>query len=302
VKLTLLEYVQNILSALNSDEVNSISDNAESLQVAEILKTTYFNIIARTHLPEHKQLIQLEPSLDPTQPVLMYVPDGIGRIHWVQYFNNNITNAGTANSDFQHDLNVDIPSQSSTTTIPPPGYQYVTVLPVKPFLDIVTNLNPENSNVASYQFVDSSNAFPGTYTLYYQNDRQPTYCTILSDFYVLFDSFDSTVDDTLQASKTMAYGEVIPFWSMTDTFIPNIDEQTVPLLLNEAKSLAFYELKQTTHPKAEQEAKRQWSSVQKDKSKSDKPTYFDQLPDFGRNARSSYAGLSYFKMRGWDRP
>jgi hypothetical protein len=176
------------------------------------------------------------------------------------------------------------------------------MVPVQQFLDYVTNLNPENTNVFSYNFVDNSNNYPGTYTLYYQNDRQPTYCTVLSDYYVLFDSFDSTVDSTLQASKTMAYGEIVPFFLMEDNFIPNIDEQTVPLLLNEAKSLAFFELKQTAHVKAEQEAKRQWSSVQKDKSKTDKPSYFDQFPDFGRNARSSYAGLSYFKLRGWDRP
>jgi hypothetical protein len=302
MKLTLLEYVQSILSAMNSDEVNSISDNAESLQVAEIVRTTYFNIQARTHLPEHKQLLQLEPSTNPVLPVVMYIPNGIGRIDWVQYFNNNISSAGTPNPDFQHDLNVDIPGQSSTITIPPPGYQYVNVIPVQEFLDIVTNLNPENTNVQAYDFVDNSNSYPGTFTLYYQTDRQPFYCTVLSDYYVLFDSVDTTVDSTLQASKTMAYGEVIPFWNNVDTFIPNIDEQTVPLLLNEAKSLAFYELKQTAHPKAEQEAKRQWSSVQRDKSKTDKPTYFEQFPNYGRNARSSYAGLSYFKMRGWDRP
>lgn len=302
MRLTLLQYVQSILSSMNSDEVNSISDNPESMQVAEILRATYFNIVARTHLPELKQLVQLQPSVNPSIPVMMFIPDGIGKIEWVRYFNNNISSAGTPDSDFQHDLNVDIPGQSSTTEIPPPGYQYVTVLPVKPFLDIVTSLNPENSNVITYTFEDNSNNYNSSYTLYYQNDRQPTYCTILSDYYVLFDSFDSTVDDTLQASKTMAYGEVSPFWVMEDTFIPNIDEQTVPLLLNEAKSLAFFEMKQTMHAKAEQESKRQWSSVQKDKSKSDKPTYFDQFADFGRNSRSSYAGLSYFKMRGWDRP
>jgi hypothetical protein len=34
-KMTLLEMTQNILSAMNSDEVNSITDTVESLQVAE---------------------------------------------------------------------------------------------------------------------------------------------------------------------------------------------------------------------------------------------------------------------------
>ncbi len=301
MQLNLLQYVQSILSSMDSDEVNSISDTPESLQVAEILRTVYFNIITRTHLPEHSQLIQLEPSLNPASPVLMYIPDGVSKIQWVKYFNNDITNSSST-SGFQHGLNTDIPSTSTSTVIPPPGYQDVVVLPVTDFLNIVTNFNPSESDVASFTFSDNSNLFPGNFTIYYKTDRQPQYCTVISDYYMLFDAFDNTVDSTLQASKCMLYGQIIPKWQSVDTFIPLIDEAQVPLLLNEAKSLAFYELKQTLHQKAEQESKRQWSSVQKDKARSDKPSFFDQLPNFGRWGRSSYSGLSYFKTRGWDRP
>ncbi len=300
MKLTLLQYTQSILSSLQSDEVNSISDTTESLQVAEILRATYFNIIARAGLPEHQQLIQLEPSLDVTTPVLMYIPDGIGKIEWIKYFNNN-TLPNVDSSGFQHDLNVDITSTSSVGDIPPPGYQYVINLPLEHFLNMTSSFNPDNSNVASFTFEDNSNNYPGNFTFYYKTNKQPQYCTILSNHYVVFDGFDSEVDSTLQGSKTQAFGSVVPYWSMVDSFIPNIDEEQVPLFLNEAKSLAFYELKQTLHQKAEQEAKRQWSSLQKDKAKSSAPSYFDQLPNFGRYARSNFSGLSYFKLRGWDR-
>jgi hypothetical protein len=44
-KMTLLEMTQDILSDMDSDEVNSINDSVESLQVAQIIKTTYFNIV-----------------------------------------------------------------------------------------------------------------------------------------------------------------------------------------------------------------------------------------------------------------
>lgn len=300
MRLTLLQYVQSILSSLGSDEVNSISDTTESLQVAEVVRSTYFNIIARAGLPEHKQLVQLDPSLDPTTPVLMYIPDGIGKIEWIKYYNNN-TLPNVDSNGFQHDLNVDIVSTSSDGDIPPPGYQYVINLPVQHFLDMTSSFNPENTDVETFTFQDNSNNFPGNFTFYYKTNKQPQYCTILSNYYVIFDGYDSAVDSTLQSSKTQCYGTVIPFWNMIDSFIPNMDEEQVPLLLNEAKSLAFYELKQMLHQKAEQEAKRQWSSLQKDKSKSDVPSYFDQLPNFGRWARSNYSGLSYFKLRGWDR-
>jgi len=298
MKLTNLQYVQSILSSLGSDEVNSVSDTTEALQVLDILKQTYFNMISRTDPPEHKQLIQLDPSLDNTCPVLMYIPEGIKSLEWIKYFNSNTLPNDTNNGGFQHDLNVDIASSSSGANPPAPGYEYVTILPVKQFLDMTNSFNPENSDVEQFTFTNSENGFPGTYTFYYKNDKQPQYCTILSNYFVIFDGYDNTQDNTLQASKTMAYGLVTPIWRNEDTFIPNLDEEQVPLLLNEAKSLAFFELKQMVHTKAEQEAKRQWSSVQKDKSKIDRPTYFNQLPDFGRRGMQP---SRYFKDRGWDR-
>lgn len=370
MKLTNLDYVQSILSSLGSDEVNSISDTTESLQVAEALRTTYFNIISRTDLTSQKQLIKLDPSLDSSLPVLMYIPSGIGKIEWLKYFNSNVLSGTNVST---HGINVDIvPSTVWTTTsttsvligtgskvftvasstlpitvgqgvisqsgissmigtvtsyigttltinvtgtsgtgtfaswiissyngIPVPGYQYVTILPNRQFVDMVNSFNPSETNIHSFVFSDNNNNFPGDFTFYYKSDRQPMFCTILSNYYVIFDSYDSTQDSTLQSAKTMAEGEIIPVWQMTDSFIPNLDERQVPLLLNEAKSLAFFELKQSVHPKAEQAAKRQWSAVQRDKSIVDRPTYFDQLPNFGRRTTT---GSSYFKTRGWDRP
>lgn len=296
MKLTNLQYVQSILSSLGSDEVNSVSDTTESLQVLEILRTTYFNMVNRLHLPEHTQLVQLDPSIDPNIPVLMYIPNGVDKLEWIKYFNNNPIETDD-NSDFQHDLNVDITSDGNST-VAPPGYNYVSIIPIRQFIDMTNSFNPANSNVFSYTFTDNQNNRPGTYTFYYKNNKQPQYCTILSNYYVLFDGYDATVDTTLQTNKVMAYGQIVPTWRPDDSFYPSIEEDQVPLLLNEAKSLAYFELKQSSHPKAEQEARRQWSSVQKDKSIINRPTYFDQLPDFGRRSTLS---SSYFKSRGWDR-
>lgn len=180
-----------------------------------------------------------------------------------------------------------------------PGYYYVNILPVRNFIEMVTGFNPSETDVESFTFTDNVAGYPGNYTFYYKNDKTPQYCCILNDHYVIFDSYDSAVDDTLQSSKTMAEGQIIPAWQGTDTFIPNLDEKQVPLLLNEAKSLAYFELKQSSHPKAEQEAKRQWSAVQRDKTLINRPTYFESLPNFGR---PGFQGTSYFKLRGWDRP
>ena len=80
----------------------------------------------------------------------------------------------------------------------------------------------------------------------------------------------------------MCWAWFIPPFIVEDNFVPNLNDYQFPLLIAEAKSLAFVELKQTVNTKAEQETRRQWSNLQKNKSVTNKPTYFQQLPDFGR--------------------
>lgn len=253
MKRTLLDYTQTILSALSSDEVNSISDTTESLQIAEIVRTTYFNIVSRAGLPDQKELYQLDSSQNSLEPVLMFMPDGFKTLEWIKYFNTST------------DANL---------------YEYVTILPLQQFSDYVNGYSTSDANVATLAFTQNGQ----TFNFFYKDDTQPRYCTIVSNYYIIFDSYDNTVDSTLQSSKTECFGLSTPIFTMEDTFIPSLDEAQVPLLLNEAKSLAFLELKQVAHPKAEQEAKRQWSSIQRDKSVDNKPNYFDQLPNFGRSA------------------
>jgi hypothetical protein len=351
--------VQNVLSSLGSDEVNSISDTTESMQVAQILKNKYFDIVTRGVLPEHQELFQLDPPLDNTTPVLMYVPDGVAKIDYIKYFN---TNVGTySGNDVQHNINIDLPDPTSSwattsstsvsvatgskvftvdaddlnilagdpmiatsgpnailgyvtsyvdftltvtintvigvgtysdwiiqknqSQISPPGYEYVTILPLQQFIDYVNTFDPTQAGVQSWVFTDSFNSTSKNFNLYYRSDIQPRFCTVISNYWILFDSLDLTQDTTLQASKTLVSGQVMPVWSMADDFIPDLDDPQFPLLLNEAKALAFFELKQQAHPKAEQEIRRGWSSIQKDKSVVNKPSYFNQLPNFGRTGR-----------------
>lgn len=293
-KQTLLDMTQEILSALSSDEVNSISDTTESLQVATIIKRKYYDIVSRGDLPEHNQVFQLTPSLDATQPVMMHVPDGIGHIEWIKYFDTNPLD-GTLVDDDGHDLNVDIKTTPTTTPGPVPGYRYVTMLPIQQFLDMTASFNPSETNIDSFTFQDTSNNFPGGgFTFYYRDDRQPCYCCILSNYYVIFDAFDQSQDSTLQGSKTMCFGQVVPTFQMVDTFTPDLDSQQFPLLVSEAKALAFFELKQQPHVKAEQELRRQWSTVQKNKSINNRPTYFNELANFGRRTGN------YYGTRGFD--
>jgi hypothetical protein len=280
VQYTVLQMTQNILSALNSDEVNSIGDSPESLQVATILQNTYYNMVGRTDLPEHEQLFQLTASTNPTLPTLMYVPQGVKRIDWVKYYSQDddpYTDYDQYGA-YQHDLNTDLVNNPSTFESDEMFYVEVRMLPITQFIDMINKFSILESDVESYTF---NNMY-----LRYKNDKRPQFCTILQNYYILFDSYDNSVDDTLQTSKTQCFGLKVPEFLLQDNFTPDIDDPQFQLLINEAKSVAFFELKQQIHQKAEQESKRQWSGIQKDKSVSNKPTYFGQLPDFGRQLGS----------------
>jgi len=92
----------------------------------------------------------------------------------------------------------------------------------------------------------------------------------------------------LQANKTLAYGSKTTSWTEIDTFTPNLQPQQFALLLSEAKALAWAELKQTAHPKAEVSARRNWRHLQKTRNTTpmgrplNNASFFDNLPNYGR--------------------
>jgi hypothetical protein len=215
----------------------------------------------------------------------MYIPDGIGQIQWIKYFDDNPGDNSQQDQygAYSHDLNVDIvPGSAGNAALPPAGYKYVTMLPIAQFIEMINEFNPADTDVESYTFNDDSNNFNGAFTFYYKNDRQPQYCCVLSNYYVIFDAYNNVYDSTLQGSKSMCFGQVVPQFLLQDGFIPDLDAQQFPLLVNEAKALAFYDLKQQPHALADRELKRQWSTVQKNKSINNRPTYFNELANFGR--------------------
>src|ERR1700722_15148110 len=112
MQLTLLEYTQMILSSLNSQQVNSISDTVESVQVAHCVKTAWLELLGRFNLPEHNELVQLTASGTSTLPTVMYRPAGVTQINSIRYFDSNPADGSNLQQDqygsYTHDLNTDI--------------------------------------------------------------------------------------------------------------------------------------------------------------------------------------------------
>lgn len=217
-KLTVLEIVQDILNSLDSDEINSINDTIEAQQVAQIVKTTYYNIIDGKDWSNLYQLYQPDNSGTITAPTKMKIPDASIELLWIKY------NKRTTTDTKDKVTNVDYKSPEE-------------------FIAILNMRDSSAINIDVIADVVSLNIY---------NDRAPTYYTSFDGEYLIFDSYDSDIESTLQNSKCQCYGKVQPIFTIEDSFVPALPIQAFSYLLNEAKATAFVDLKQTVNGKAEQ--------------------------------------------------
>ena len=232
MKKTLLQIVQSILSDMDSEHVNAISDSVEAQQVASIVEDTFYNIVATRLVPEHDELLKLTAASDSSYPTHFSYPDQVKKITNVWYEDSN--------------------------------GDYLEVCWVEP-LDF---LNKTDGTQSDFDTVLDKN---GGTKLRILNNQRPSFYTSFDDFWMVFNSYDSTQDATLQQSKVRAYGTKTPSFSITDSFVPDIDDVMFPYLLNESKSVAMSLLKGGSDPKVEQAARRQKSYVQNDLYRTERP-------------------------------
>lgn len=253
MKYTLLEMTQEILSDMDSDNVNSIMDTFESEQVAQIIKSTFFSIISTRDWPHLKELIALTPSADLSLPTHMYLPDNVSKLVTINY------NCAKPEDNRRY-------------------YRPVSWREPDEFLQLT---NAQNSTA---DFVDVI-VDPSGIELLIRNNQNPTYFTSFDDKTLVFNSYEADVDDTLQASKVQAQAYVHPSWSMTDSFVPDLPGEAFIALVEEAKSRAMLRLKQMEDPKAEQESRRQ----QRWLSRNDwRVNGGIKTPNYGRNSRKMH--------------
>lgn len=224
---------------MNSDEVNSIGDTEESMTVANIIKECYFEIIGRADLPESDEVFQLTASGDNTKPTVMFVPERVLKIKSLKYTD---LSKGTYEPIF---------------------------IPFEEFTNYVSLFNIGDNFIGAQTL---TNTLGQVFTFYYRNNEGPTYYTSFDDNTLIFDSFNLSDGLTLIGAKTVCHGPLSPNWSMTDSFIPDLDARQFQLLLQAAKAQAFVEIKQIENPKAERKERRNEILAQRTKDKVDPRT------------------------------
>jgi hypothetical protein len=226
-KLTLLQMTQNILSAMNSDEVNSITDTVESQQVADEIQNTFRDLYTNHDFGTFEGLVNLVSPGSTSTPNVLTLPTNVQFVKWIKY------------RDYRN-------TSSDITYI-----DCVYVDPEVFIRNIVEQADPA-SNV-NVQLLSTS---PITYPI--ANDRAPRYYTIFEDTQsIVFDAFDATNESYLTGSNALAWAIQYKTFSMTDSFIPPIPASEFPHLLAEAKNACFINIKEIANSNEASRARRQ---------------------------------------------
>lgn len=230
MKQTLLQIVQDILADMDGDEVNSISDTEESDQVARIVRSTYMAILSHTTWPHTRRATALVPRSDTDFPTHMLLAEDVKELISVRY---NIAGDGETRRK----------------------YVEMKYLDPDDFLRHINNRNNDDDNVDIV--IDDSGI-----ELLIRNNSYPKYYTSFDDTNIVFDSYDSAVNQTLIEAKLQAQAYIIPEFRMEDTFTPDLPVDAFSMLVEEATSKAQFKLRQFQDIKSEQEAVRQsrWMS------------------------------------------
>lgn len=244
---TLLDIVQTILSDMDGDMVNSITDTEEAEQVARIVIETYKAMMSNTTWPHTRRALTLVPRSDSDYPTYVSFNESLKELISINY---NKAKLGDARRLYQ-----------------PVKY--------KDPDDFLRILNCRDNTQSNIDIIEDDSGIE----LLIQNDKAPEYYTSFDDVYIILDSYDNEVDSTIQASKIQAQGYIIPDFPLDDASIPDIPVDALSALKEESKAVCQYRIRQFQDVKAEQESARQkrWLSRKAWRANANR-----RYPDYGR--------------------
>ena len=227
---SLLEIVQLILSSMDSDEVNSISDTTESYQIAVMAKSVFNDICVDLNLPSQHLLFNLEASGDITKPVLMRMPSlNIRQMSSIKYDCVDTT-LGETNSN----------------------YIDMTYIPFDDYIIRQTGYRNNTQNVGQMTVTSNGQSF----NIMYLDNQFPRLYTTFDDNQILFDAYRADIDSTLVAAKTLCQGNQYQAFNLTDSFVPPLEPDQFSYFINKLKVRAWNELKSQENKEATAEARR----------------------------------------------
>ncbi len=251
-KQTVLEVTNAALNSIGSDSVDSINDTPEALDVANMARDVYFDIIHSRKWPHLRTILNPTEATGSTTPTYMTLPDTIQDIDVdTMYYDKKV--------------------QASD----PPNYELVTYCHPDNFLKIVMSRSDSKDESNVDEITDSEG-----FKIYVYNDRAPSWFTSFNDATLVFDAYDSNLETKLQNSKAQVVAYKEPTFSVSDSHTPDLPSKAFPYYIAELKSVVAVEIAQEANPKQESISRehRSFSAIEKSRSNRDGI----RTPHFGR--------------------
>ena len=217
MKMTLLQVINYYMDHTDGFRISTIDDGIESQQVASIAEKVFYDlnndVFGNSQL---ESLIQLDALADSTKPNYLQLPDDA--------------------ADIKHDaVMYDI-----STDVAEIEMKEIVYLPPFDFLALIGTKKASTTNQVVTDF--------GGYRMTIDNDTAPQYYTSFDDEYLIFDSFDSTVDSTLQSSKSGIITQLQRAFTQSDTYVIDFPEWFHTTYLNTVMSEASAALREEPLP------------------------------------------------------
>ena len=266
---TNLSMVQNILSSMDSDNVNSISDTEEAMQVETVLQETYENITSRRHWEFMKKTRQLENVIDTTRPTKFKIPEDVLRVTCFRY---KTFKEGTSPQEF--------------------SWKELKYLLPCDFIDHVQSRNITQLAAESRAITVLND---DSVEMYIITDVEPEFWTSFDDQFIYLDNWVQVDSNTVVQTRTsITVVEQKPFVT-GDTAIQALPPEMFPLLVSESKSTCWLTFKGVANQKAEQIASRQYNKMREEEPTVKAPRTWVNYgkPASGTRGRSSSRSLAF---------
>lgn len=219
---TLLQIVKNTLESMDSDPVDAIflasGGTEESEQIASFASQLYEYMHNIYDWPYTKFLTKLDSVGDSEKPNYLRIPNTVGEVIWVKYRERDVK--WLTPEEF-----IEVTNARNKIVKDSNGIMVSTLA----------------DNTVSIQSFDKIN-------LYIKTDSNPTYYTSFDDEYLVFDSYDSINETTLQQSQNVIYAVKSSAFSLDDNFIPDFPEKMYPFFQAELNRECHLRLKQVDSP------------------------------------------------------
>ena len=222
-KYTMLQYVQLIAEAIESDEIDALDETIEATQIMNILQQTYNEVMDRRdweHLRDRVVQLDVMPAGD-TKINHLLIPPSVTMIQCLRYLSTQ--------------------------------GKYTDLTYLQP-CDFLAQLHGRDVNDTNITSIPNDDGVP----MYILTDKAPTYYTSFDEVSLAFDAYETVRGIGNQIADTVIVGNIkpIPNWTEPLSTLP-MPERMNSLILNEAIATANYRLRQTADPRSERLARRQ---------------------------------------------